>query len=132
MEPKLVEEAKNRPGKCLVSRDVDGLFIDTGCWAREADPYLYLSARWVEDVAQKLLGMVSRAEIEERYGALEARLAQQDERIEELHRFELAAKEWEEARGLVEARNREEAEAAFRDEPVPVDAISAPTAKEFA
>jgi hypothetical protein len=101
MEPKLVDEAKRRPGKCLVSRDIEGPFIDTGCWAREHDPYLYLSVRWVEEVAADLLGMVPAKEVEERFAGLEALLKEQGEKLAALERFEEAAAEYVEARDAV-------------------------------
>lgn len=101
MEPKLVDEAKRRPGKCLVSRDIEGPFIDTGCWAREHDPYLYLSVRWVEEVATDLLGMVPAKEVEERFAGLEAQLKEQSEKLAALERFEEAAAEYVEARDAV-------------------------------
>jgi hypothetical protein len=101
MEPKIVEEANRRPGKCLASRDTEGPFIDTGCWTREHDPYLYLSVRWFEETARDLLGMVSAQEVEERFATVEAQLKEQAERIAELQRFEEAAAEYEEARQAV-------------------------------
>lgn len=105
MEPKLVNEAKRRPGKCLASRDTEGPFIDTGCWTREHDPYLYLSVRWVEEVAKDLLGMVPEKEVEERFAGLEAQLKEQGEKLAALERFEEAVAEYEEARQVVILRN---------------------------
>jgi hypothetical protein len=103
MEPKLVDEAKRRPGKCLVSRDIEGPFIDTGCWAREHDPYLYLSVRWVEEVAKDLLGMVPAKEVEERFAGLETQLTEQGKKLAALERFESAVAEYEEAKEAVGA-----------------------------
>ncbi len=103
MEPKLVDNADRRPGRCLASRDTEGPFIDTGCWTREHDPYLYLSVRWVEENARNLLGMVSAKEVDERYGKLEALLSEQAERLEALAEFETAAVEYEEAKERVMA-----------------------------
>lgn len=65
MEPKLVDQAKNRPGRCLASRDVEGPFIDTGCWTREHDPYLYISVRWLKEVGRNLLDLSSPEEVAE-------------------------------------------------------------------
>jgi hypothetical protein len=98
MEPKLVDQAKRRPGKCLASRDTEGPFIDTGCWTREHDPYLYLSVRWVEEQARDLLGMVPAKEVEERFAGLELELREQAEKLKALERFEEAAAEYTEAR----------------------------------
>lgn len=101
MEVRLVDEAKNRPGKCLASRDTEGPFIDTGCWAREHDPYVYLSVRWVEEVATDLLGMVPAKEIQERFAGLETLVVEQSEKLAALERFEEAAAEYVEARDAV-------------------------------
>lgn len=108
MEPKLVDEAQKRPGRCLASRDVKGPFIDVGVWAREHDPYLYLSVPWFEETARNLLGMVSKTEVEERFAGLEAQLHEQAKRIEELKRFEEAAVEFEDARRDIVARQERE------------------------
>jgi len=101
MEAKVVAQAKNRPGKCMASRDTEGPFIDTGCWTREHDPYLYLSVRWVEEVAKKLLGMVPAKQAEKEFKELKELVVQQNERIEALTRFEDAAVEYEEAKEAV-------------------------------
>ncbi len=101
MVPHLVDDAKKRPGKCLVSRDIEGPFIDTGCWAREHDPYLYLSVRWVEEQAVNLLGMVPAKEVEERFAGLEAQLKEQGEKLAALECFEEAVAEYAEARDKV-------------------------------
>lgn len=107
-EPQIVPEAKYRPGKCLASGNTEGPFIDCGRWTREHDPYVQLSVRWVEEQAQKLLGMVSKAEIDERYADLERQLAEQAERIEELERFEHAVAEFAEAEQAINARREAE------------------------
>jgi hypothetical protein len=112
MEPKLVDEAKKRPGKCLASRDVEGPFIDTGSWAREHDPYIYLSVRWVEEVAKDLLGMVPAKEVDERFASLEGQLKEQAEKLAALERFEEAALEYEDARAAV---------AFVEVEPIPIE-----------
>jgi hypothetical protein len=65
MEPQIVDQAKNRPGRCLASRDVEGPFIDVGVWTREHDPYLYLSVRWFKEVGKSLLDLSSPEEVDE-------------------------------------------------------------------
>lgn len=101
MEPKVVDEAQRRPGRCLASGDTVGPFIDAGKWTREHDPYVYLSVRWIKEVAYKQLGMLSREEVNERFGDLEAQVAKQSEELLALRRFEEAAVEYEEARVAV-------------------------------
>jgi hypothetical protein len=101
MEAKLVDNADRRPGRCLASRDLEGPFIDTGCWSREHDPYVYLSVRWVEEVATNLLGMVSEKEVNERFAGLEAQLKEQGEKLAALAEFEAAAVEYEAAKERV-------------------------------
>lgn len=100
-EPQIVEQAKHRPGKCLVSRDTEGPFVDTGCWAREHDPYLYLSVRWVEEVGTKLLGMVSHEKYMAEFEELKALVKEQEERLAALTRFEDAVAEFSEAKEAV-------------------------------
>lgn len=85
----------------MASRDTKGPFIDTGCWTREHDPYLYLSVRWVEEVAKKLLGMVPAKQAEKEFKELKELVVQQNERIEALTRFEDATVEYEEAKEAV-------------------------------
>lgn len=101
LEPQIVEEAKYRPGKCLASGDTEGPFIDAGRWTRERDPYVQLSVRWVEEAARDLLGMVSRAEIEERYAKLEAEVQEYAEKLMALQRLADAATELSEASSAV-------------------------------
>jgi hypothetical protein len=103
MDPKLVHQADRRPGRCLASRDVEGPFIDTGCWSREHDPYVYLSVRWFEETARNLLGMVSAQEVEERFASIQAQVKEQAEKLEALAEFETAAIEYEEAKEKVMA-----------------------------
>lgn len=98
LEPKIVEQAKRRPGRCLASGDVEGPFIDTGKWTREHDPYVYLSVRWIEEVAHKLCKMVSQDDFEYHVKDLTEQVAKLTEEIGALRRFEDAATEYEEAR----------------------------------
>lgn len=72
MEPRIVERAENAPGQCLVSQDIEGPFIDTGNWAPWVEPYVYLSASYVEGLARDLLGMVPASEVEALRAAIEA------------------------------------------------------------
>ena len=101
MDPKLVDEAKKRPGRCLASGDTVGPFIDTGKWAREHDPYVYLSVRWIEDIARKQLDMLSREDFDYHFKELEELVAAQGVKLAALERFEEAAAEYEEARQAV-------------------------------
>ena len=62
----LVQRAARPPGKCAVTGDIDGPFVDCGIkyenrgyWTR-----LYLHAPWVEQVGRDLLGMVPQDELE--------------------------------------------------------------------
>lgn len=102
MDPKLVDQATNSPGKCLVSRDTEGPFIDTGCYAMHHNPYLYLSVRWVKEIARDLLGMVPAEEVEGQLNAMREAVEEQNQRIAELTRFEEATTEYIEARDELE------------------------------
>lgn len=93
VEARLVDKALNAPGKCLVTGDFDGPFIDTGCWASVDDPYVYLHVPLIEYYGRELLGMVSQEKVEE----LKTQVAEQAEEIDKLRQF-VAATE-----GLVEA-----------------------------
>lgn len=62
----LVQRAVRPPGKCAVTGDIDGPFIDCGIkyenrgyWTR-----LYLHAPWVEQVGRDQLGMIPRSDYE--------------------------------------------------------------------
>lgn len=101
MEPHLVEQADKPPGKCLASRDTEGPFIDTGCYAAYNNPYVYLSVRWLEMIATKHLGMISIAQYERELGRLKALVKDQDDRLAALTRFEDAVAEFTEAREAV-------------------------------
>jgi hypothetical protein len=104
MEPKLVAEAKNRPGRCLASRDTEGPFVDTGCWTREHDPYLYLSVRWIKEVGKSLLDLSSPEEVEEHL-AYSDELEAENKRLKE----ELASLETlrDSAKAVVASETRE-------------------------
>lgn len=64
MKPKIVETAERVPARCIVSSEIDGPFIDTGTYAGETDPYIYLSVSYITEVARDLLGMVPKKEID--------------------------------------------------------------------
>jgi hypothetical protein len=83
MEAKVVDQALQPPAKCLVTGDTDGPFIDTGTWARQHDPYIYLHVPLIEYYARELLGMVSA----EKVADLEERLAENYQRLTKLQRF---------------------------------------------
>lgn len=100
---KLVEEAPNAPGQCLVSQDIDGPFIDAECWAPWRDPYVYLSARWVEEVARDVLDMVPRKEVEAKIASLEEQLASYGETVSKLNRIAEVSSELEQLKEEVVA-----------------------------
>jgi len=114
-DPQIVPEAKNRPGRCIASRDIEGPFIDVGVWSREHDPYVYLSVRWFEEIARDLLGMVSKAEVDERYAALEKKLMEQAEELGKLDQLVQAATGFEKALEMNGLRNVVEDSASASD-----------------
>lgn len=80
--PAIVQRAHFRPGKCEVTGDIDGPFVDCGIkkehmgyWNR-----MYLHVPWVEQIARQLLGMVPRSEIEE----LKERLKRAEDELEDI------------------------------------------------
>lgn len=82
VRPTFVERAKLPPGKCVITGDIDGPFIDCGIkyenrgfWTR-----MYLHTPWVEQVARDLLGMLPRSE----KVRLEARIAELESEKEAL------------------------------------------------
>jgi hypothetical protein len=108
LEPHIVDRPQKVPGKCLASGDTEGPMIDT---ARQitARGQVYISVRWIEATATRLLGMVPKAEVDERFADLERRLADQAERLHALQRFEDAAAEYEDARlGVLKTVPKEE------------------------
>lgn len=79
MDPRIVDSAQMPPGQCLFSGDIEGPFIDLGLRAPWVNPYGYLSVRYVEDIASKLLEMVPQArvsELEDQLAALGAEIDQ--------------------------------------------------------
>jgi hypothetical protein len=88
---KIVDTAVRPPGMCLVSRDTDGPFFDTGVYARHHDPYMYIGTRWVEEAAQEL-GMVRQAEVD----AMREQLANMETELSELRAFMEVQGEFEE------------------------------------
>jgi hypothetical protein len=84
MEAALVEQGHLPPGKCIATGDIDGPFIDTGCWANVVgQTRIYLHAPAVQFWAQELLEMVPKAEVD----ALREQLASYAERVASLERF---------------------------------------------
>lgn len=66
LEPHVVQRAAFKPGKCAVTADIDGPFLDTavkyenrGYWHK-----LYLHLPWIAEMARKHCGMVERSEQE--------------------------------------------------------------------
>lgn len=98
MEPRIVEQAGMAPGQCLFSQDQDGPWIDTGVVAPWVRPYGYLSVRYVEDLAKRLLGMRPAAEVEAEIGELREALADYRTRVEQLENFVQAAENYASAK----------------------------------
>jgi hypothetical protein len=98
MDPHIVDQAHFAPGQCLFSQDLEGPFIDTGLVAPWIRPYGYLSVRYVKGLAEDLLDMVPRSEIENEVEALEDRLAAYGQRIEQLEAFVDATVEYQDTR----------------------------------
>ena len=80
--PFITKRATQPPGKCAVTGDIDGPFLDCGksyenrgYWQR-----LYLHLPWLEEQAVKHLGLVSRDEI----SSLEDRAEAAEEELEAL------------------------------------------------
>ena len=96
--PTVVERAAFKPGKCAVTHDIDGPFLDCGVkyenrgyWHR-----LYLHLPWIEQQARQHLGMVPKSEI----AGLKARV----ERAEaELEAIQIQAKAISSAEKALEA-----------------------------
>jgi hypothetical protein len=85
LKPKIVETAEKVPARCIVSSEIDGPFIDTGTYAGEMDPYIYLSVAYVTEVARDLLGMVPKQEVDdlnEQVNAMKVKL-EQIEKVED-------------------------------------------------
>lgn len=61
----IVDKALRSPGKCILSGDTDGPFIDTGIQSDSITPYVYLHVPVVEYIAREKLGMLTRAEVVE-------------------------------------------------------------------
>ena len=63
--PTVVQRAAFPPGKCLVTHDIDGPFLDCGIKYEVAGYWnrMYLHLPWIEEQARKHLGMVPRSEL---------------------------------------------------------------------
>jgi len=84
MEAQIVDKALLPPGKCIATGDIDGPFIDTGCWANVlGQTRVVLHAPAVEYWARELLEMVPKAEVE----ALREQVDSYAEKIAQLERF---------------------------------------------
>ncbi|HEU5115588.1 MAG TPA: hypothetical protein VFT74_02825 [Isosphaeraceae bacterium] len=97
--PRIVEQATQPPGQCLFSQDIQGPFIDTEVGLPWHGPYGYISVAYIEAIAQDLLGMVPRREVE----ALEERmtaLGEELDRLNELHDLESKRAELMEGAGI--------------------------------
>lgn len=99
---KVVKQADRPPGKCIASRDIEGPFIDTGNNITERG-HVYVSCRWIKEVAQEFMDMVPREEVEERFADLEAQVKEQAQRLQALAEFEEATVEYEAAKERVAA-----------------------------
>ncbi len=79
MQYKVVTKAVQPPGKCLLTGDIDGPFVDTGTWTGVTDAHMYFHVPAVEALG-RTVGMVPREQVEE----LRRRLDEQNVRIETL------------------------------------------------
>lgn len=91
MEAHIVDKALMAPGKCAVTGDMDGPFIDTGSWARHHDPYIYLHVPLVEYYARELLGMVPKEDLD----LVEEYVAACEKELEELRHFAKTTEEFQ-------------------------------------
>lgn len=89
---KIVDKATQAPAKCALTGDIDGPFIDTGCWLPEVDPYIYLHVPIVEQMARDLLGMVPEKEVAELEEAVEHLTEVVKEQRQELDAFKTVKK----------------------------------------
>lgn len=96
---RIVTRAEQPPAKCAITGDIDGPFIDTGCWLPEADPYIYLHVPVVEQMARDLLGMVPEEEVT----ALRDAVEHLSDIVEEQHKKLEAYETLENARKVVAA-----------------------------
>jgi hypothetical protein len=78
-------EAKQAPGLCIFTGDIDGPFLDTDTWINYVDAYGYIHVPKVEEMG-RAVGMVPRAEVEH----LKKQLSEYGLKLEKLER-QLAA-----------------------------------------
>ena len=109
MRPKIVYTAEKAPGQCLVSQDLEGPFIDAGCWAPWRDPYVYLSCRWLEEVARDQLNMFHHEKVDEKIAEMQAQLDAYAEEMEKMRNLSEAAEGLQSALAEFPDRNPEEA-----------------------
>lgn len=82
LQPHVVERATHKPGKCVVTGDIDGPFLDCGLEYENRGywHHLYLHLPWIEEMGRKHCGMVSATD----YQALKDELKAKDEELEVL------------------------------------------------
>jgi hypothetical protein len=79
---KVVEKAYHAPGMCVVSRDIDGPFVDLETWTGLTDDaHLYLHVPVAEEIG-RTVGMIPKGEVE----GLQERVAELAEEIEKARR----------------------------------------------
>lgn len=92
---RIVERAEMPPGKCLLSGDIDGPFLDTRTYASEIDPYIYIHVPVAEKIGRSV-GMVSGQKYEnaqEKIAALTAEVERLTAENDEMSKA-LDAIEW--------------------------------------
>ena len=64
----VVQRAQLPPGKCIVTHDIDGPFLDCGIEYEVAGYFnrLYLHLPWIEEMGRKHLGMVPASALEDK------------------------------------------------------------------
>lgn len=61
---KIVDKAFHAPGMCVVSRDIDGPFVDLETWTGLTDDaHLYLHVPVAEEIG-RTVGMIPKGEVE--------------------------------------------------------------------
>jgi hypothetical protein len=79
---RVVPQAENHPGCCLVTRDHEGPFMDFEAYTTDMDPHVYLSVALVRQAAEEL-GFISPEAVEQ----LKLDLRAIEARCDQLERF---------------------------------------------
>ena len=83
--PRLVQRANKKPGKCIITGDIDGPFIDCGIRYNDGGywNWIYLHTAWLEQMCTQFLDMVPRSDYE-------AALEEHEETREQLEALQIA------------------------------------------